>query len=101
MQAEDDKSDTYYYCELVRQIFCKMKDLRSGFFFFYDALFLKTYFRILCAAHAVTVVIICSILFYWALYINIVVIKQLKSFFTNIFQHLWSKLVQDLLKVVI
>lgn len=32
MQAEDDKSDTYYYCELVRQMFCKMKNLRAVFF---------------------------------------------------------------------
>lgn len=35
MQAEDDKSDTYYYWELVRQMFCKRKD----FFFSYDDLF--------------------------------------------------------------
>lgn len=33
MQAEDDKSDTYYYCELVRQLFCKMNDLRAVFIF--------------------------------------------------------------------
>lgn len=33
MQAEDDKSDTYYYCELVRQMFCKMKDFLWCFIF--------------------------------------------------------------------
>lgn len=33
MQAEDDKSDTYYYWELVRQMVCKMKHFRAGFYF--------------------------------------------------------------------
>lgn len=85
MQAEDDKSDTYYYCELVRQLFCKMKDLRAVFLFFLGCFIFKlTYFRILHAAGAEAAAGVSLIWLYWALYI--VVIKRLKCSVTNRFE---------------